>query len=698
LSIHFSMRLLILFFSLLHLSLQCLLCPLNMPPRPRPLDQFKIPTIPKFNTESMPKFCNLTEVLPVGDVCKEGISRILCSADDLIDVYSNGCPGPEDQQQCSACERSKPANMWVVRWFDSLGKMPHGVSEGNYYWLGDYEICHDIQRERHFNGQYCLVRLEVPDSLVEAGCPQTDPLEIIYGICAPLECKEHELEAIAKAYAPYKVRVECEVDREAPWSHTIVWSLIAVWKIFLITLTILSTKSFAPAWFMKFNIKVNGNKCLSTRRSDRSHERHLDAIHGLMLVTYIFIMLGYVYNLMLPYIENVAFAFDNVPYVVSHLTNNYSYHVDGLLALLCFYSASMMYGNVDSLLKVLLVTINSILRFWPTYAFLITYVLFLLPHNTAGPMWIHGAWTDRCSVSWWKNLLFINNYFGARDTCLDFGYAISLFIHYYAIVAFLCWLARDHFRFTFAIAGCGILASIIYSFVIIYTRNLPPAPIITAEPINVEKMEELLNLIIISPLARLSPALIGFLFALLPHTNIPENFIFFRYEKIFRFLLFVLFIVFSLFVGFYLVNFASGANVHPLLLAFYGAVHRPIWAISLMILGYLITHAHGFEVIEIVLGWRFLAPLAKRILPAILISELIIVSSFSSLHRPSYATHWSLVYRVIFASLISLKLALACDTFISRPLRNILIADYNADGKTEEEEDGMEMEERHDSA
>lgn len=60
------------------------------------------------------------------DTCRHGISRIFCSADDLIDAYSNGCPGPEDQEQCSVCERSKPANMWVVRCeLDDIFKLLH---------------------------------------------------------------------------------------------------------------------------------------------------------------------------------------------------------------------------------------------------------------------------------------------------------------------------------------------------------------------------------------------------------------------------------------------------------------------------------------------------------------------------------------------------------------------------------------------
>ena len=38
----------------------------------------------------------------------------------------------------------------------------------------------------------------MPDALVDAECSQTDPLEIIYGLCAPLECKEAELRQIAR--------------------------------------------------------------------------------------------------------------------------------------------------------------------------------------------------------------------------------------------------------------------------------------------------------------------------------------------------------------------------------------------------------------------------------------------------------------------------------------------------------------------
>ncbi|KJH52479.1 hypothetical protein DICVIV_01325 [Dictyocaulus viviparus] len=47
----------------------CSLCPLRVPPRPRPLDQYKLPSIPDLNLESMPLvtlgFVHAVHVRPV---------------------------------------------------------------------------------------------------------------------------------------------------------------------------------------------------------------------------------------------------------------------------------------------------------------------------------------------------------------------------------------------------------------------------------------------------------------------------------------------------------------------------------------------------------------------------------------------------------------------------------------------------------
>jgi hypothetical protein len=33
-----------------------------------------------------------------------------------------------------------------MTWVDSIGKMPSGISDGNYHWLGDYEQCQRLKK------------------------------------------------------------------------------------------------------------------------------------------------------------------------------------------------------------------------------------------------------------------------------------------------------------------------------------------------------------------------------------------------------------------------------------------------------------------------------------------------------------------------------------------------------------------------
>ncbi|VDP21905.1 unnamed protein product [Onchocerca flexuosa] len=106
---------------------------------------------------------------------------------------------------------------------DSLGKMPPAVSEGNYYWLGDYEQCSVLRQTNAFDGRYCRIVLEIPDIEKYRYCPQSDPLDIHLGLCAPSMCTAQEMTQLAqiKSVTPYAIRAECETPLDWPLSSQI---------------------------------------------------------------------------------------------------------------------------------------------------------------------------------------------------------------------------------------------------------------------------------------------------------------------------------------------------------------------------------------------------------------------------------------------------------------------------------------------
>ncbi|KAJ1360698.1 hypothetical protein KIN20_019731 [Parelaphostrongylus tenuis] len=257
---------------------------------------------------------------------------------------------------------------------------------------------------------------------------------------------------------------------------------------------------------MCLNIKVNTRRALSTKRAPQS----LHALHGLEFLTFIWLIIGMVYNLMQPYIENVAFSYDAVSSLTVHPTNNYLYLVDGLLAMSALYTTYLLYGEVSSVNDLLHVVRRALIRFWPAYAFCVLFMWILFPELSSGPLWIHTETADRCSSSWWKNLLFISNLFGVKDTCVDFGYVVSLEAQYFVPLIALIYLARTRLLVAKIIAVILISVSILIGFFRTYAGALPPAPLLTAEPIELELTERMLNMTLISPLVRASPTFVGF--------------------------------------------------------------------------------------------------------------------------------------------------------------------------------------------
>ncbi|VDM54967.1 unnamed protein product [Angiostrongylus costaricensis] len=507
----------------------CSLCPLRVPPRPRPLDQYKLPTIPDFNLETMPVFCNFSRELVVDGECRSGFEKLLCTTDETMDSLI--CSGQaESVERCSACAKKWHESKWALSWWDSLGKPAAGVSDGNYYWLGDYELCSQLRREEKFDGKYCRVELEIPDSLVEEGCPQTDPLAIVLGVCMPSSCTDDQLHRLVERYSPYKTTIDCELDMRFSTAAVTLLVLFGLWVVLQIAVTVVDSDSLL---LLCLNIKLNARRALSTKRNEKKGRcgtavtfrapQSLHALHGLEFIAFIWLITGMVYNLMQPYIENVAFSYDAVSSLTVHPTNNYSYLVDGLLAMSALYTTYLLYGemsSVNDLLHVVrrtllslyvalpprfrnwnpktctkmhsfaaLVLVNRTIcylatRFWPAYAFCVLFMWILFPESSSGPLWIHTETAERCSNSWWKNILFINNLFGVRDTCVDFGYVVSLEAQYFVPLIALIYLARTRLLLAKIIASLLMSVSTLIGFYRTYAGALPPAPLLTAEPIE----------------------------------------------------------------------------------------------------------------------------------------------------------------------------------------------------------------------
>ncbi|VDK64952.1 unnamed protein product [Onchocerca ochengi] len=537
-----SLLIVLLIISITPICQSCLLCYFRLPKRPKSIDYLWPTVLEDINIpETATEMCEMSQRLPFTTNCRNGLAKIFCTLANFMDNNWHDCYLENaEYEECVKCSQNKTdiirQTSWVITWLDSLGKMPPAVSEGNYYWLGDYEQCSVLRQTNAFDGRYCRIVLEIPDIETYRYCPQSDPLDIYLGFCAPSMCTPQEIIQLAQMVTPYAIRAECETPLDWPLSS----------RIFLIL---------------------------------------------------------------------------------------------------------------------------------PVFAFIVFFMTFLYERLSSGPIWIHNNLIERCKNSWWKNILFINNFFSSEQTCLDGGYLYSLIVQFYLLLLPMLYLSKRYNTAILAITVSCFFASVIYTFFVMSTTKLSPTLLLTADPISPEIYNTYTDLLYTRPWARAPAFIIGFLFSFLFVDQTPIN------NDLLWLARFILFL-FGAIVIFGLYPYSIGNSTPQIYLAAYSAFHRPLWAFivcSLVYLGYRNRNIGGLSQF---LEWRLFSPFARNIFVVFLISEPVSLYLFSSLHRPLHATIWSLLNIAIGTIILSNFVAFLLDIFISMPIQNIvseLIRDKRCD-------------------
>uniref|UniRef100_A0AC34Q5X8 Nose resistant-to-fluoxetine protein N-terminal domain-containing protein n=1 Tax=Panagrolaimus sp. JU765 TaxID=591449 RepID=A0AC34Q5X8_9BILA len=661
-------------FSLFVCSQGCLLCPQRIPPRPKPLDQFRLPSIEKLldTTSAIQELCN-NESLPVtvSDECQRDVNHLFCSLNSLIKYFKTECPGKDDVDACSSCQiemaKIYENNSWIFTWIDSIGKMPSGISDGNYHWLGDYEQCLQLKSDKIFDGHYCLVNFEVPDAVLNTACEETTELEVHLGICLPSSCTIEETTALIENVAKHKMHVSCEPSQS--WSTSAIVFLIfsLIWLVIIIFMTAVVWNSrrtnhfyyrFAEAWSLQHNFR----KCLRTTR--KTHE--FASVPGLQVVSLFLLVCGNVFFLIMPYLENVSFSYRISDSSLMQPIINYSLYADGLLALTALRIGLHSHrGGFKSTRNFLQHLFSRFFRVWPSYTYVTAFVALIYVRLGSGPMWSHNDLPQRCQNSWWANIMLINNWLGISKTCLDGGFLFALEAQLYVCALILLFFRHKHPKLADILIISSIIASIIYVFAITQIHKTYATLIPTATAFKEEGSiyELFVDKIYLNPFARSAPFLIGLAAPIwFQH----------KFEKWRQLLTPTAVVVGSIFV-FVIIwtpHFIDGTN-NFYLYSFYSAIHRSGWASAVVFVAFLFNSIDDENVFKEILGWKAFLPMSKLAFLVFLISEPVALSLFSSLHRPINATLFSIFLTSIGTFVCSYILAVVAEVFVALPIRHM---------------------------
>lgn len=113
----------------------------------------------------------------------------------------------------------------------------------------------------------------------------------------------------------------------------------------------------------------------------------------------------------------LSFQFVGKPWTV--VTRAASLYTDPFIMLSGTLTAYTLIGRLQrsNRINILEEYISRLFRIVPTFTALILFCTFILPYLNKGPLWnlvvTHHA--NICQHYWWRNLLFIHNYFGFKD-------------------------------------------------------------------------------------------------------------------------------------------------------------------------------------------------------------------------------------------------------------------------------------------
>ncbi|KAI6241539.1 Nose resistant to fluoxetine protein 6 [Aphelenchoides fujianensis] len=621
------LSILLLFCPLLASS--CFLCPYRIPPMPKPLDQIQLPSAEKIigMSNGLVQLCeNKTRLnlLSIREQCKAEVIKLVCSFNEFMRSFQNECPSNEDPNACAKCRRSNAAKYaetsWIQIWLDSFGKMPAGISEGNYHWLGDYEQCQTLKTTGIFNGRYCLVDFAIPSANSDLICDHHHALEVSLGACLPATCSSEESTSLVQHVTQRAVHIRCEAQGQWSLAAVVFVVLIGFWLCALWIATFVhwwtNPKNLSPlATELAFALSLqrNASDCMRTKRSE-SH--NFLAAPGITVLSMVMIVSGYVFYIMMPYLENPAFAYELTGTFMYQPLTNFSFYIDGLLAL----------GALRLALKPAVKT-------WPAYAVVTLFITTVYNRLGEGPMWGHNDPLQSLR----------------QQLCLDTGFLVALEAQLFIIGSiFLFFSNRNRRTVTYAAFGlCA--ASTVYVFVLTYQYGM----FATLHVYGV-----FLDKIYLNPLARIAPYFIGLL---LPFCFAHQSF-----NVTISFLCAFL-LVFIIWTPYYLWNSQDSIVEFPLRLAAPIGVggHRAVRRL-------LAEQREREEPAKHHSVVACLLPVGQTHLLGVPDLRARLPVGVALLHRPIYLTAGSTLLTCAGCVIISYLVAFLIDICISRPFRHLL--------------------------
>ncbi|GBN46412.1 Nose resistant to fluoxetine protein 6 [Araneus ventricosus] len=326
-----------------------------------------------------------------------------------------------------------------------------------------------------------------------------------------------------------------------------------------------------------------------------------------------------------------------------------------------------------------LFVLHRLCRIVPVVYFIIL-VSFLVPLLGSGPAFheVMESTFYTCYSQWWRNALFINNFFYSDDMCLKQTWYVSCDIQLYLIsIIVIIPLIRSQ-KIGLAINSFIILMSIAYTGIMTYIHDL--APTITFTHMNSDDEYVFFVHSYANVLSRAGPYFIGvftgYLLVTKPHIKISEK------------IQVVGWILATLSSGMIIFATAIWHNVRPasfLEILIYSAVYKVAFAAGIAWMTFCCITGHGGFVNKL-LSWKVWMPLSKLVFLTYLIEPMFQITYIANFGSTQEFSHFHFVVQFFGFFCISTLLALVCNLLVESPFLSLEKIVFDSKSKREEKE------------
>ncbi|XP_076754898.1 nose resistant to fluoxetine protein 6-like [Xylocopa sonorina] len=274
----------------------------------------------------------------------------------------------------------------------------------------------------------------------------------------------------------------------------------------------LKARSLLGRYLLCFSFYTNIQLIFNTE----GNRSNIPVFHGIKFLGMLWIVMGHTLYFGKFYLANKTTLYEMIESFIAHIFSNATYSVDTYFFisgfLLCYVflkeqdKKMMSKGLKSKVSQFFGAIVKRYIRITPAYVIVLMLTILNFTWHSKISIFSDTVDLDKCSKYWWRNLLFINNFFKWDEICLEWSWYLSNDMQYFIFGSFLLVLSITHYNYALCLGIISLSCSIFLNGYLTFVYSYIP---------TLDEQYQMLDVFYMKPWLRIGPYLVGMATALL---------------------------------------------------------------------------------------------------------------------------------------------------------------------------------------